>query len=110
MTFDPRIEDVKAIYELYQKFFFPFINHDSSWVSAWPSLCNSSSHPSHFMLLIKGIFEKGRKIGPAEYWRGGTPKGWEIRNPFMPHSFFLLEYSLIIPLLYFDGVVVIEQA
>lgn len=33
MSFDPRIEDVKAIYELYQKIFFPFINQDSSWVS-----------------------------------------------------------------------------
>lgn len=33
MNFDPRIEDVKAINDLYQMIFCPFVNQDSSWVS-----------------------------------------------------------------------------
>lgn len=41
ISFDPRIEDVKALYELYQKVFFPFINHDSSWVSGVALYCSS---------------------------------------------------------------------
>lgn len=33
LSFDPRAEDIVAVYELYRKVLLPHINHGSSWVS-----------------------------------------------------------------------------
>jgi len=35
--YDPRVEDVKALYDLYMKVFEPFIKKGTSWVSGCQS-------------------------------------------------------------------------
>ena len=46
MSFDPRIEDVKAIYQLYKSIFQPFINQDAAWVSSFSCILTLIALPS----------------------------------------------------------------